>query len=102
MTAHVARMSRRNSPSGKLFAIASCVENQALEAVSQEQPAPVRLSLRNKRQKHVPYVRCDSVCLKQAQGLGQIQHLGDRRWLLQLVAAQRLREAGQLPVQAGM
>src|SRR6266849_3048002 len=63
ITAHVARMSRRNSPSGKLFAIASCVENQALEAVSQEQPAPVRLSLRNKRQKHVPHVRCDSVCL---------------------------------------
>src|ERR1017187_4649571 len=76
ITAHVARMSRGDSPSGKLFAIASCVENQAFEAVSQQQPAPVSLSLRDKRQKHIPHVRRDSVCLKQTQGFGQIQQIG--------------------------
>src|ERR1017187_6975804 len=102
ITAHVARMSRGNSPSGKLFAIAPCVENQALEAVSQKQPAAVSFSLRDERQKHVPHFRRDSVCLKKTQGFGEIQHLRDRRWLLQFVAAQRMCEAGQLTVQAGM
>ena len=65
ITADFVCMSGGNSAPGKLLAVALCIKDQALKPVPQEKPAPVRLSLRDERQKDVPHFRADHICLKQ-------------------------------------
>src|SRR6516164_610110 len=77
-----------DSPSRKLFTMAFCIEYQALEAVSQQQSAPVRFSLGYERKEDVSHLRLDAVLPKETQSFGEIEHLGNGRRFFELVAAQ--------------
>lgn len=69
---------------------------QALKSVSQQQPLSIRLGFGDQWQQDIPQIRGDLARTQNAECFSQIQHLGNRRRLLQTVSTQGTPETCDL------
>ena len=88
----------RTSFERHLLGETSTVIEEALEALAEKQVATVFLGLSQERQQDVAVLSRHMVGAKQLEGVGEVDHLGDRWRLFERVIAKGQRDASHLTV----